>query len=132
MHIQPARAALCARSHFSRVVSVLSLTLTSMRSLRSAAAQLISASAQLPRSVSHTRKQHPRPIEAVEPLHRDEQIDPATADRGKVYVRVHGAEERAAHMLKELVLADVEVIALTRVRSDLEDVYTSIGRDEVS
>jgi ABC-2 type transport system ATP-binding protein len=31
-----------------------------------------------------------------------------------------------------LVLADVEVIAFTRLRSDLEDVYQSIGRDEVA
>ena len=31
-----------------------------------------------------------------------------------------------------LVLADVEVIGLTRLRSDLEDVYQSIGRDEVN
>jgi ABC-2 type transport system ATP-binding protein len=47
-------------------------------------------------------------------------------------VRIHGAEDRAAKLLKELVLADVEVIGLTRLRSDLEDVYQSIGRDEVS
>ena len=71
-------------------------------------------------------------IEEVLPLHRDETIDPATADRGKIRVRIHGAEERAAKLLKELVLADVEVIGLTRIRSDLEDVYQSIGRDEVN
>ncbi|PRQ05352.1 putative ABC transporter ATP-binding protein YxlF [Enhygromyxa salina] len=71
-------------------------------------------------------------IEEVLPLTRDEQIDPATADRGKIRVRVRGAENHAAKLLKELVLADVEVIALTRMRSDLEDVYQSIGRDEVA
>ncbi len=71
-------------------------------------------------------------IEEVLPLHRDEQIDPKAADRGRVRVRIHGAEDRAAKLLKELVLADVEVIGLTRLRSDLEDVYQSIGRDEVN
>ncbi len=71
-------------------------------------------------------------VEGVTGLGRDEVIDPATADRGKVRVRIHGAEDRAAKLLKELVLADVEVIGLTRIRSDLEDVYQSIGRDEVN
>ena len=71
-------------------------------------------------------------IESVLPLHRDENIDPETAERGKIRVRIHGAENRAAKLLKELVLADVEVVGLTRMRSDLEDVYQSIGRDEVS
>ena len=47
-------------------------------------------------------------------------------------VRIHGEEDRAAHLLRELVLAGVEVIALSKVRSDLEDVYQSMGRDEVS
>ncbi|EDM73816.1 ABC transporter, ATP-binding protein [Plesiocystis pacifica SIR-1] len=72
-------------------------------------------------------------IEAIEPLNREETIDdPKTADRGKIRVRVHGSENRAATLLRELVLADVEVIGLTRLRSDLEDVYQSIGRDEVA
>lgn len=71
-------------------------------------------------------------IEEVLPLNRDEQIDPATTERGKIRVRIHGAEDSAAKLLKELVLADVEVIGLTRMRSDLEDVYQSIGRDEVA
>ncbi len=71
-------------------------------------------------------------IEAILPLHRDETIDPATSERGKIRVRIHGGEEQAAKLLKELVLADVEVIGLTRIRSDLEDVYQSIGRDEVN
>ena len=71
-------------------------------------------------------------IEAILPLHRDENIDPATSERGKIRVRIHGGEEQAAKLLKELVLADVEVIGLTRIRSDLEDVYQSIGRDEVN
>jgi ABC-2 type transport system ATP-binding protein len=77
-------------------------------------------------------KSHQGLIEEIMPLSRDEQIDPATTERGKIRVRIHGAEDRAAKLLKELVLADVEVIALTRLRSDLEDVYQSIGRDEVS
>ena len=47
-------------------------------------------------------------------------------------VRIHGAEERAAHLPRELVLGGVEVIALAKVRSDLEDVYQTMGRDEVS
>jgi ABC-2 type transport system ATP-binding protein len=77
-------------------------------------------------------KAHQGLIEELLPLHRDEVMDPATADRGRIRVRIHGEEDRAAKLLKELVLADVEVIALTRMRSDLEDVYQSIGRDEVS
>ncbi|PRQ06600.1 ABC transporter ATP-binding protein [Enhygromyxa salina] len=71
-------------------------------------------------------------IEDVLPLNRDEQIDPATSERGKIRVRIHGDEDSAAKLLRELVLADVDVIALTRLRSDLEDVYQSIGRDEVA
>jgi ABC-2 type transport system ATP-binding protein len=77
-------------------------------------------------------KAHEGLVEEIGPINRDEQIDPATTDRGKIRVRIHGAENHAALLLKELVLADVEVIALTRVRSDLEDVYQSIGRDEVA
>jgi hypothetical protein len=30
------------------------------------------------------------------------------------------------------VLADVEVLSMSKVRSDLEDVYSSLGRDAVS
>lgn len=77
-------------------------------------------------------KTHGGLIEEVLPLNRDEQIDPATTERGKVRVRIHGDEDSAAKLLKELVLADIDVIALTRMRSDLEDVYQSIGRDEVA
>jgi len=71
-------------------------------------------------------------IESVLPLHRDEFIDPETADCGKVRVRIRGEDNQPAKLLKQLVLADVEVTGLTRIRSDLEDVYQSIGRDEVS
>jgi ABC-2 type transport system ATP-binding protein len=78
-------------------------------------------------------RRHEGLIEQVLPLHKGEEVpDPATADRGLVRVRIHGSEERAAHLLKELVLADVEVISLSKVRSDLEDVYSSLGRDKVS
>ncbi len=78
-------------------------------------------------------RRHEGLIEQVLPLHKgEEQPDPATADRGLVRVRIHGSEERAAHLLKELVLADVEVISLSKIRSDLEDVYSSLGRDKVS
>lgn len=78
-------------------------------------------------------RKHEGLVESVGPLHRTEELgDPATADRGMVRVRIHGEESRAAFLLKELVLADVEVISLAKVRSDLEDVYQSIGRDEVS
>jgi ABC-2 type transport system ATP-binding protein len=78
-------------------------------------------------------KKHEGLVERIEPLHKGEPMpDPTTADRGILKVRIHGAEERAALLLKELVLADVEVISLAKVRSDLEDVYQSMGRDEVS
>ena len=78
-------------------------------------------------------RRHEGLIEQVLPLHKGEEVpDPATADRGLVRVRIHGNEERAAHLLRELVLADVEVISLSKVRSDLEDVYSSLGRDKVS
>ena len=72
-------------------------------------------------------------VEGVEPLVKGEDAaDPKDVDRGRIKVRIHGDERRAAVLLKELVLADVEVIAMAKVRSDLEDVYQSIGRDEVS
>ncbi len=78
-------------------------------------------------------RRHEGLIEQVLPLHKGEEIvDPTTADRGLVRVRIHGSEERAALLLKELVLADVEVISLAKIRSDLEDVYSSLGRDKVS
>jgi ABC-2 type transport system ATP-binding protein len=78
-------------------------------------------------------RRHEGLIEAVLPLHKGEpQPDPEKDERGLIRVRVHGSEERAAHLLRELVLADVEVISLAKVRSDLEDVYSSLGRDKVS
>ena len=78
-------------------------------------------------------RRHEGLVEAVLPLHKGEpQPDPEKDERGLVRVRIHGSEERAAHLLKELVLADVEVISLAKVRSDLEDVYSSLGRDKVS
>lgn len=77
-------------------------------------------------------RKHEGLIEAVLPLHKGEEIDPKTADRGRLMVRIHGAENQAAQLLKEMVLNDVEVIGLRKLRSDLEDVYQSMGRDEVS
>ena len=78
-------------------------------------------------------RRHEGLIEQVLPLHKGEEVvDPAVADRGLVRVRIHGSEDRAALLLKELVLADVEVISLAKIRSDLEDVYSSLGRDKVS
>lgn len=78
-------------------------------------------------------RRHEGLIERVDPLHKGEpQPDPQTGDRGTIKVRIHGAEERAAFLLRELVLADIEVISISKVRSDLEDVYQSMGRDEVS
>lgn len=78
-------------------------------------------------------RKHEGLIEGVEPLHKDEEgVDPLTSPRGRIKVRIHGDERRAAMILKAMVLADVEVISMSKVRSDLEDVYQSIGRDEVS
>jgi ABC-2 type transport system ATP-binding protein len=78
-------------------------------------------------------RRHEGLIEQILPLHKGEEVgDKTTADRGLVRVRIHGSEEKAAHLLKELVLADVEVISLSKVRSDLEDVYSNLGRDKVS
>lgn len=91
----------------------------------------VSVTAGLQRALEVLRA-HEGLIEGVEALHRDEAIDPQTADRGKIRVRIHGSESRAAKLLRELVLAEVEVVAMARLRSDLEDVYQSIGRDEVA
>jgi ABC-2 type transport system ATP-binding protein len=78
-------------------------------------------------------RKHEGLIESILPLHKGEEVgDPTTADRGLIRVRIHGVEEKAAALLKELVLADVEVISLSKVRSDLEDVYSNLGRDKVS
>ena len=78
-------------------------------------------------------RKHEGPIEGVEPLQKDEEaVDPETSERGRIKVCIHGEETRAATTLEAMVLADVEVIAISRVRSDLEDVFQSIGRDEVS
>ncbi len=86
----------------------------------------------LQRAIELLRK-HEGLIEHVGPLHKTETMDdPNTADRGLIRVRIHGNEERAAFLLRELVLADIEVISIAKVRSDLEDVYSSLGRDAVS
>jgi len=78
-------------------------------------------------------RKHEGLVEHVGPLHKSETMeDPKTADRGLIRVRIHGSEERAAYLLRELVLAEVEVISMAKVRSDLEDVYSSLGRDAVS
>ena len=78
-------------------------------------------------------RSHEGLVESVGPLHKSEAMpDPKTADRGLIRVRIRGSEEQAATLLREMVLADVDVIALSKVRSDLEDVYSSLGRDEVS
>ncbi|MEE9382804.1 MAG: ABC transporter ATP-binding protein [Nannocystaceae bacterium] len=53
-------------------------------------------------------------------------------DGGRIRVRVHGEVDAPARLLKELVDADVEILAMHKVRGDLEDVYRSIGRDEAS
>ncbi len=63
---------------------------------------------------------------------KPEPVDPATTDRGRILVRIHGAEDKAATLMREMILADVDVVSLSKVRTDLEDVYQSIGRDEVS
>jgi ABC-2 type transport system ATP-binding protein len=78
-------------------------------------------------------RKHEGLVEGIEALSKGEaELDPTTADRGIIKVRIHGAEDRAAELLRELVLADVDVISLAKVRSDLEDVYQSMGRDQVS
>ncbi|MGB1016489.1 MAG: ABC transporter ATP-binding protein [Nannocystaceae bacterium] len=78
-------------------------------------------------------RKHEGLVEHVGPLHKSETMDdPKTADRGLIRVRIHGSEQRAAYLLRELVLAEIEVISMAKVRSDLEDVYSSLGRDAVS
>jgi ABC-2 type transport system ATP-binding protein len=78
-------------------------------------------------------RSHQGLVESIAPLHKGETIgDPKTADRGLVRVRIHGSEESAATILREMILADVDVISLSKIRSDLEDVYSSLGRDAVS
>jgi ABC-2 type transport system ATP-binding protein len=86
----------------------------------------------LPAAIEILRK-HEGLIEDVRPLRKGEaNPDPAKDQRGAIRVRIHGAENQAAKLLRELVLSDVEVIGMTKVRSDLEDVYQSMGRDQVS
>ncbi|MGB1274991.1 MAG: ABC transporter ATP-binding protein [Nannocystaceae bacterium] len=78
-------------------------------------------------------RKHEGLVEHVGPLHKSETMeDPKTADRGLIRVRIHGSEDRAAFLLRELVLAEIEIISMAKVRSDLEDVYSSLGRDAVS
>ncbi len=71
-------------------------------------------------------------IESVTGLSREEAVDPATTERGTIRVRIHGEASRAAKVLRELVAAELEVVAFAPVRTELEDVYQSIGRDEVA
>ncbi len=78
-------------------------------------------------------RSHEGLVESVSPLSKHESMDdPSTADRGLVRVRIRGDEQRAATILREMILADVDVISLSKIRSDLEDVYSSLGRDAVS
>ncbi len=53
-------------------------------------------------------------------------------DGGIVRVRVHGEDDQAAALLSELVAAGVAISSFAKVRTDLEDVYQSLGSDEVS
>jgi len=72
-------------------------------------------------------------IESIRPLTKGEPApDPDTGDRGLIRVRVHGGDDRAVALLRELVLADVDILSMSKIRSDLEDVYSSLGRDAVS
>lgn len=72
-------------------------------------------------------------VERLGPLRRGEPMpDRDTSDRGIIYVRIHGEEEQAASLMRELILAEVGVCGLSKSRTDLEDVYQSIGTDEVS
>ncbi|TPV94782.1 MAG: ABC transporter ATP-binding protein [Myxococcales bacterium FL481] len=57
---------------------------------------------------------------------------PEAADAGVILVRIHGDSTAPAKILRELVAAEVDVLALHRVRSDLEDVYQSLGHEQVS
>ncbi|MCB9701119.1 MAG: ABC transporter ATP-binding protein [Myxococcales bacterium] len=78
-------------------------------------------------------RSHEGLIESIQPLTKGEAMpDPKSADRGLVRVRIHGGDDRAGTILRELILGDVTVIAMSKVRSDLEDVYSSLGRDAVS
>ena len=58
--------------------------------------------------------------------------DSTPTDRGVVTARVREEHLDAAGLLRALVEAGVEVSAFAKVRSDLEDVYESLGRDGVS
>ena len=85
----------------------------------------------LQRALEILRK-HEGLVESVNPLSKHESMDDSsTADRGLVRVRIRGDEQRAATILREMILADVDVISLAKIRSDLEDVYSSLGRDAV-
>ncbi len=78
-------------------------------------------------------KNHEGLVETVDPLDKHDSAQTIEdMDRGIVAVRIHGDKGRPAHILRELVLAGVDVIAFAKVRSDLEDVYQSLGRDKIS
>ena len=56
----------------------------------------------------------------------------AAEDGGRIFARVRGEAEDAASLLRTLIESGVEVSRFGKVRTDLEDVYESLGRDDVS
>lgn len=72
-------------------------------------------------------------IERVSGLKKDDPApDPDSAGSGRVWVRIHGDDTAAAKVLRELIGAGVEIGSFSKVRSDLEDVYQSLGRNDVA
>ena len=72
-------------------------------------------------------------VEGVEPLPDEGGVgDPAEMDRaaaGRVLARVRGEATEAAELLACLVGSGAQISGFQKVRTDLEDVYQSLGRD---
>jgi ABC-2 type transport system ATP-binding protein len=67
-------------------------------------------------------------VESIEAIEGDAE----PTNRGLVHARLQEEHLDAASLLRAMVEAGVEVSSFGKVRSDLEDVYESLGRDDLS
>ncbi|MGB1699089.1 MAG: ATP-binding cassette domain-containing protein, partial [Nannocystaceae bacterium] len=81
----------------------------------------------LPRALEVLKRQECL-VESVAAIDEDD----TPTRRGVVLTRLRGEDLEPAGLLREMVEAGVEVASFAKVRSDLEDVYESLGRDDLS